>query len=219
MINIFLLTIIITIVSLLVMVKITKEMTHIYHANQYIAGVDIGAANSVAYNANELFEKSLVLTSDLKRLPFLLGGKLYFWFDSHIHTSLIASGLAGVGCTIVLMNGTYEQGDFATFRDLVQDERAQDDILLVSHAFWHSIAANVGTQDIQASHWDFEGQKILYDTITMIIFVDCDANVASQNFSLTNIECVYELEIDWRPFNKAEMNEFIMEHIYAKQGD
>ena len=219
MIDIFLIILIIMIFSLFIMVKVNKELTHLYHANQYMAGVDIGEYFSVAYHAVELFEKSLVLTSDLKRLPFLLGGKLYFWFDSHIHVSMVASGLAGVGATIVLMNGSYEAGDFDNFRALMQDDRAEDDILLVSHGFFGAVAGESPFVDIQNSHWDFEGQKILYDTITMIIFIDCDANVSAQNFSLTNIEAIYEIEIDWRPFNKAEMQEFIMEHIYAKQGD
>ena len=60
------------------MVKVNKDLTHIYHNHVYSEEVAIGADSGRSEINHELFEKSLALTSDLKRLPFLLGGKLTF---------------------------------------------------------------------------------------------------------------------------------------------
>ena len=203
------------------MVKISKELTHIYH-NQLASGlINIGDAESRADEITTLFDKSLVLTSDLKRLPYLLGGKLFVWYDSHILISMTASTVVGVGFTVVLLNGTYEIADYVNFADLMGNTRAVDDILLVLHGSFHTIASTQAGNvvNVPISHWDFEGQKILYDSITLMVFLDADANVATATFSGSNIKVNYELEIDWRPLNKAELMEFLMEHIYAKQGD
>ncbi len=203
------------------MVKINKQLTHIYHEQLTSETIGIGANRSTAVRDIELFEKSLVLTSDLKRLPYLLGGKLFIFYDSHILISLIASGLLGMGFTVVLMNGTYDVAAFDTYGDLMGDDRAKDDVLLVLHGSFHSIATtNAGNVvHVPISHWDLEGEKILYNALTLLVFLDADTNVASATFGGTNIKANMELEIDWKPINKAEMMEFLTEHIYAKQGD
>lgn len=198
-----------------------KELTHIYHGIKDAGIVSIGSAQGWGHSYLELFEKALVLTADLKRLPYLLGGKIFITYDSHILIDLIASGLVGMGFTIVLLNGTYDAGEFQNFTALMDNERAKDDILMVLHGSFHSIASTQAGNviNVPISHWDFEGKKILYDTLTLMSFLDADTNVATASWGGNNIRAAFELEIDWQPLNKAEMMEFLMEHIYAKQGD
>lgn len=205
------------------MVKISKNLTHIYHLSKCSGIVAIGTAKSNNTVQEELFKKSLALTSDLERLPFLLGGKVYFWLDSAIFGNILTSAISGVGVTVVLMNGSYNNDDFDLWEALYNNPKAKDDILLVCHGIISQVtgtapeyAINVDARD---SHWDFEGQIVLFDTITLLIFVDVDTNVSSADFLGCRIRGEAEIEIDWRPFSKGELQEFIMEHIYAKQGD
>lgn len=188
-------------------------------ANEIIA---IGNSSSNDASQLELFDKSLALTSDLKRLPFLLGGKVYFWLDAHALYGVGLSTLTGLGVTVVLMNGNYMQGDFLNWTALISDERANDDILLVTHGSLHyhlGVAEYNVAVNIKQSHWDFEGQIVLFDTLSILIFLDADTNVSSADYLTGKIKGEAEIEIDWRPFSKGELQEFIMEHIYAKQGD
>lgn len=196
-----------------------KELTHIYHRVKWAEAIAIGDASDQSHVHEELFAKSLVLTSDLKRLPYLLGGKVNIWYDSHILVNMVASGLVGLGFTVVLLNGSYDSADFVHFGEVLDDPRASDDVLLILHGSFHAAAGLAPVPpNVPISHWDFEGKKILYDTITLMCFLDADTNVATAIFG-SNIRFMYELEIDWQPLNKIEMMEFLMEHIYAKQGD
>lgn len=196
-----------------------KELTHLYHRVVRGTTIGIGALHSEASEAIELFEKSLALTSDLKRLPFLLGGKLSILFAEHLPTSLIASGLIGVQITGYLMNGTYIDDDFQTPQDLILDERARDDILLMVAGHVGNVAGQAGVFDIKDSHWDFEGETVLYDTISLLLFLRTDVNVASAVLTGADMSVIMEVEIDWKPISAKDFQEFIMEHIYAKQGD
>lgn len=203
------------------MVKIQKELTHIYHDVIRNAEIVIGDSSSVISRQTELFSKSLALTQDLKRLPFMLGGKVYFWLDAHALYNVTLSSLVGLGITVVLLNGSYEPDDFVTYGELIGDERVKDDVLLVAHGSLHYHTTPLAGIALETtpSHWDFEGNVVLFDTITLFIFLDADTNVASADYLENKIKAEYEIEVDWRPFSKAELQEYIMEHIYAKQGD
>lgn len=203
------------------MVKVNKPLTHIYHADiDNLNAIVIGQNATRATLNYELFAKSLVLTSDLKRLPYLLGGKIFIWYDSHILVNIVGSALTGIGFTVVLLNGTFDAGNYGNFNEIMDDNEAVDDILLVLHGSFHAAAGTAPVPpNVPISHWDFEGKKILYDTISLLMFLDADTNVGTADFSASNIIPSFELEIDWEPINKAEMMEFLTEHIYAKQGD
>ena len=200
------------------MVKIKKNMTHIYHDNIKMAQIDIGSSKSVNNKQITLFDKSLVLTSDLKRLPLLLGGKLMINSTGNFNLDMGASNLDGLELWGVLMNGSYDADDFTQPDDLINDEKARADILLMILGLC-TIDTNKVLFQLSDSHWDFEGQKILYDAMTLLIFVEGNTNVSVANFDENNIELIMEIEIDWEPVSKAELEEFVLEHIYAKQGD
>ncbi len=202
--------------------KVNKELTHIYHINVSQGTITVGSAYEASEEQEELFEKSLVLTSDIKRLPYLLGGKVGFWWDANILTNMLASGLSGVGVDAILMNGEYTGNAFANLATLLADDNAKDDMLLWSHADFQlfvGTAPEYGVNiEVQTGHWDFEGAVILYDKITLLIFSDANTNVSTTGFT-TNVKALAEIEIDWKQINKPELMDFIVEHIYAKQGD
>ena len=138
------------------MVKVKKELTHIYHDYEINRVISIGDTSSVNTKQLELFKKTLALTSDLKRLPFLMGGKVFIWLDAHALYGVSLSGLVGIGITAVLMNGSYNDDDFLNYGEIIADDRAKDDILLVAHGNLHyhvTPLAGVMTE-FQVSHWD-----------------------------------------------------------------
>lgn len=196
-----------------------RELTHLYH--QYIQNGQIAIGDFQITNEEKitLFEKSLVLTSDLKRLPYLLGGRLLIGLHANVATNIIASVINAITFDLVLLNGDYDAADFNEAEDVITDDKAKDDILLMAHGYIHALAGDTPTVDIQQSAWDFEGQKILYDTLTLLGFSYANANIGTAAFGPKNLKGFMEIEVDWKPLNKAEMMEFLMEHIYAKQGD
>lgn len=197
-----------------------KEFTHIYHEKVEANTVAIGDSLSNAIKNIELFQKSLVLTGDIKRLPVLLGGKLAFLINAHSFNKMSTSVLSGLEVAGVLMNGHYEQDDFTDLAAIYDDDRAKDDMLMT---VWGIMAIKVPYDnpciEITDSHWDFEGKTILYDTLTLIMFLAGNANVGSADLDGHLFNLTMEIEVDWEPINQKEMQEFIMEHIYAKQGD
>ena len=117
-------------------IKIEKPDTHIYHEYLNAGNIATGQHESVNSKSIELFEKSLVMTSKIDKLPHLLGGKIQGFTDMSIHTDLLASSLAGVDIAGVLLNGDYTgifglNDDYAL--DLMEIPRRKRDIQLVSH--------------------------------------------------------------------------------------
>lgn len=197
-----------------------KLLTHIYHEKTEAGTIAIGDDASNRVNNIELFDKSLVLTGDIKRLPMLLGGKLSFLFNPHALNKMSTSVLSGLTMAGCLMNGHYSEDDFNDLAAIYNDERAKDDILLTVHASMNiKVPYDNPCIEVQDSHWDFEGKAILYDTITLMMFLSANQNVGTADLDGFLFNVAMEIEVDWDPISKPEMQEFIMEHIYAKQGD
>lgn len=200
-----------------------KELTHIEHIFEKDAvGIGIGSDHWYWEERLSLFEKSLILTSDLKRLPYMLGGKVFIQTQAELMSNMLASAVGGLEVTILLMNGYYTANDYDRFNfgeeSLVDDSRAVNDILLICHGRWHfDTTNNLAVAEVQESHWDFEGQKLLFDTVTMLSFARTNVAVANAILELPSGIC--EFEVDWRPVNKPELIEFMLEHIYAREGD
>jgi len=203
-------------------VNVNKQDTHIYFDYLEAGEITVGAEKDVVSEGIELYDKSLVLTSDIKRLPHLLGGSLKAFYDSSLIDDLIASGLTGIDITVVLMNGDYSGifigGTNDYVPDLLEVPSRRKDVLMVSHKIFSLNAANnVIIFQEDNDFWDFEGEVILMDTITLVIFANAGSAVSSVALaSYAWAESI--LEIDWKPISNKDLQDYVMEHVFARQG-
>lgn len=197
---------------------VKKEQTHIYTLTRLSPQLDIGDYEISEYSQLTLFAKTLPLTSDLKRLPVLLGINMKVLNSPDMSGEIVGGGVEYCTVTGVLLNGTYDSDDFINIRELLADERASDDIIGIVQGYWGNDAAGL-TNEIQDFAWDYEGEKILYDTVSVLLFMETEVVVANSAISHSMATVVAIMEIDWKPVSVKEVQEFIMEHIYARQGD
>lgn len=199
-----------------------KELTHIYTLHRSIGSVNIGSSSRIQATPLELFAKTLPLTSDLKRLPYLLGFNMHVWLSPDISGEVGAGAVENIAFSGILLNGTYT-ATFSRAQDVLDDPRASDDIIGMCSGIVLTTGLIGADQpksiDIQNFAWDFEGRKILYDTVTLLTFAETEVNVGDSAIAEDMIDIIVHMEVDWRPVSLKEIQEFIMEHIYAKQGD
>lgn len=202
-------------------VEIEKADTHIYSEYVSATSINTGEATSIAAVPIVLFDKSLVLTSDLKRLPYIVGGKCAVYFDPTIHTDLVTSVLAGLHVTVALFNGDMvselDGANNLTWIQAIMDVLSRKkELLMVAHGL---IWRDVQNLELEFDHGQFlySGEKILYDTLTLAIFANSDANPTQALASFAWGEVV--IEVDWKEFSEADLKEFLLEHVYARGGD
>ena len=200
-----------------------RPQTHIYLEYCVMEAIGSGKESTVSVKHIELYDKSLVLTSDIKQLPFLVGGGLNGFFDPSIMDDLVASGASGMQCDMVLLNGQYDDalfGDALNYGALYQSDilaipGRRKDVLLVAHiSIMHKTAAATTVFFNDPSKWDFEGEAILYDTLTLLCFTNTDVSLGAGFSGYGHCEAI--LEIDWKPISTKEMDEFIRESIFAR---
>jgi len=198
-----------------------RAQTHIYLEGVLGASILVTEETAVAVENIELYDKSLVLTADLKQLPFLVGGGLQMIPDVSILNDLQTAGLDGATFTLVLLNGDYsvellsiEDGRYSS--NILDIPRRRKDVLLVAHFL---ILRDITSGELaivqDPSQWDFEGDAILYDTITLALFADGGAAATGAGFGgYGHGEAL--LEIDWKSISAKELDEFIRESIFAR---
>lgn len=202
-----------------------RPKTHIYVEFIQAPVLKIGDELQTATIPIELYERSLVLTADIKRLPLLLGGSLKILLDASLESDLQAAGLDGFSIHVVLLNGDYsgifiEDSLFRYVVDLLGVAGRRKDVLLVGHAHIQrdAVTNNYYNLVIDNDSWDFEGEVVLYDTISLVIFAEATGAAAGSPMgSYAWAEAI--LEIDWKPISTKELDEFIRESVFAREGE
>jgi hypothetical protein len=184
------------------------ELNHLYKVQASNDEIAIGQNTVITYQPMELFEKSLALTSDLRRVPILRGSHLTGWLDRLIKSSIVASGLNLVTFTIEVYSG-YSDG-------VTSDIGGLEDLLLHKQmvVFYNNTATTFFIH-VEEAPWDYEGGMLLSDYVTLVLTTATDANVAGTAFPANMLYAHMFLEIDWFPINKNEFKNFILESVYA----
>lgn len=177
------------------------ELNHIDSVGLASLGIAIGVQNSTAEVELQLFEKSLALTSDLKRLPILRSKKGIITFGGNIGGLMGGSGLGGLTATINLYNGII---DTKNIIDVMEVFVSQSGNIIQSTTENHE-------------SWDLEGGILLKDKLTMVLALSGSGLVAAADIPAGILFARWLLEIDWTPVSKKEFEEFILESVYAEQ--
>jgi len=185
----------------MVNLKTEYELNHIYHIRVLNTEISVGDKTCTITTLLELFQKSLALTSDLKRLPILRGitgtWLMYAGFDS----SLVATGNGEFNCQVRLYN--------------------DDDTSDIEQMIWEVMAYGAGDGTnlqciaLPALSWDYEGGVLLNNEIALWFEFSLKDDAVTNAFPASYIGVSLFLEIDWYPVSKKEFQEFILENVYA----
>jgi hypothetical protein len=189
------------------MVKLSEKynLNHFYRFAIEQNDIPSGFASTSGTQDFELYEKSLALTSDLKRVPILRGIHVSWDVSAGWVQSMGGEGIVEYNAEVQLYNAPADDQD--------------DDEILGEWEMDLTIVA--GSPDVSKTIWaddegyQFEGGILLNDTISFGTQVATDGtNVGADLVSLAT--CVIVLEVDWVKLTKAQMNEFIQEHLFAR---
>lgn len=190
----------------MVTLDIKYNLNHIYRMNMGNDEIAIGSQSQTKYFYLKMFEKSLALTSDLKRLPILRGlagsWMAQPWWINYMN----ASGLSAITVAI----NFYTAGDEDQVPDI--DDRVATYRMQMNQV----VATNSMSLVKESFSWDYEGGVLLGDTIVLEMQIQCVANVAGAAFPKDTIKVDLYLEVDWVPISKGQFDEYLKEHIYAK---
>jgi len=188
------------------MVSINEKynLNHIYHINTTSSVISIGSANSANTEELELFQKSLALASDLKRLPILRGIFASTDFSVAAPNEMNTSSIRNIKWSVELYN---------------DDVESQDEGELLARWTLYCAQTNGVLEFVgfDMSSWDYEGGILLSDKVSIKGELFSSSNVATADFPADRFNGDVFLEIDWVPVSKSQLDDFIREHIYAKQ--
>jgi len=175
------------------------NLNHIYQtadANDTMAG---GTTYQQKVNTQELFERPLALASDLKRLPILRGLSGGIRAYASLRDNMLAAGCITSTVICSVYNGDVEA----------------DNLIgrWAAHAFYWDATKSFDLE-IEPVTWDYEGGVLLMDEIN-IVFELANAPTNPNNFGASWAYDLF-LEIDWTPVSKAQLQDFIMEYLYAR---
>jgi hypothetical protein len=192
------------------MVRLEEKynLNHFYRLVPDIPVISSGDSQQVdtTTNSYEFYEKSLALTSDLKRVPILRA--------IHASWSPAAGWVQSIGGT-----GAVEWNGQVIMYNAPNADQDPDEIL-GEWEFDFTIVA--GSPDVAKTIWGddegyvFQGGILLNDTVSFKTSAATDGtNVSGDLTPLA--EVILVLEVDWVKLTKAQMNEFIQEHLFARR--
>jgi len=186
--------------------KAPYELNHVYHVAINSLELPVGDSEESEDVELELFEKSLALASDLKRLPILRSLSKIPFLNIQIKSDMQGSTVNAVQLRIKIYDS--EKDD-------------DDDNLIWSGSMncWFDSGAATFESEIPPDSWDFEGGRLLGHKIIIESTIQASSNPATNPFPAGNLNFDLFFEIDWYPVKKPELDDFIREHLYARMGD
>lgn len=141
------------------------------------------------------------MTSDLKRLPILRSMCFYPDAIPAFAAVMQAAGLSTLEVVCILWNSE-EPGD-------------ADDIICRWSGWLLNNAGSPRDIICDTESWPFMGGVLLNDTICATITVGGNQAPAGSACTVC-ITMNMMLEVDWVPITKAQLEEYILEHVFAR---
>ena len=206
------------------MVKLAgEEMNHIYKSSfkqgcidesgDSTTDVDIDVGDTEAYFKKELtlYEKSLALTNDLKRLPIVRDIETIIDMPNPI-TEITASGRADLSIEIFGFNGKVDF-DISSVEQYIESE----DLIYYRKKninFNNATAANItAVTEFDEGGWIPKASSILgRNKMTFIAKLQTVGAVATSTLIVNDIIAI--TEVDWQNVNKKEIEQYIMEDYF-----
>lgn len=189
------------------------NLNHIYYMRSTVGNLAVGEHAEVDHSEIVLFEKSLALTSDLKRLPVLRSINVAEIIARTAGANMQASGVNFALVHLFILN---EELNVAELQAIWENDLWEDhEVIYSAECTIVQSAGVVTSHQLNESGWGFLGGILLFNTLTIAVITESATNVASAELPPV---CVFDIffEIDWVPVNKQQFEEFILENVYAK---
>lgn len=184
--------------------QLTYNLNHIYRVYVYQGEIAVGASedDSETDFQLELYERSIALAGDLKKLPVLRGLSGSWSLNGAIISRMGAAGssINGINCEIIV----YDAND--------NDE----DWELIRYSLFVYQESGSHVVEKEPIVWDYEGGYVLNNTITIRIITSASNNAATNAFPEKTIEAYVFFEVDWVPATKQQVTDYINEFIFAR---
>ena len=191
--------------------KTPYELNHIYSfwiANEERA---VGTATpTVIENELVTFEKSLALSSDLKRLPIIRSAQIIPHFDARL-----AAALTGAAVNLMTFRIRIFNREDVPDQD---DDDEKDNGLIGEVSCYCSVASSKWViLEVEHFEWFLKG-GLVNDAgkVSMWGQIRFDGTTATNPIPAGYIEAICQLEIDWFPVSDKQMKDFAVEHIFAR---
>lgn len=196
-----------------------RALNHIYPIYAISPQLDVGEVHhSVVCNRRVLFEKSMVLAEDLDRLPCLVGHMSSGWTEEDMIAIMGVGGVQKLQADFFLIDGNVNDNEVVGI-DTIQQMVESFDMNILAHlhidVIMH-ITASIGTVINDRCSWDFEGQRVLSDTISIVGNIRTNDPVEGA-IQARAFSSLFLLEIDWKPITKKQLTEYLMEHVYTQR--
>lgn len=188
----------------MVELKTEYELNHLYPVQVLQQEIAIGAAQDVSYQTIQLFNKSLALASDLKRLPILRGFSGSWSLPPALGFAMNASGVTEISLSAAIYN-------------CKQEDIGIDKIIARFNAKVVAVAAAVTVIDFENIYDNIVGGILCGEELTIQLITTCNQVAAGAAFAADNFYVIAIPEIDWLPISKKQFEEFILESVYAKE--
>lgn len=182
--------------------KLDRNLNHILAWTNGNPSCAIGAVSVQLWDTIKLFDKSLPLTSDLKRLPCLVG----FWADWELGTgwaqAMVASGVSHM----VMQVEIYEHS---------VESRELDKLIYTCNIYLFQTGGAPGPIYAITPPFPLDGAVLLPHEIKIYVNLGFNVAVAGVDYPASEIRVNEFFEIDWVEVSKAEMTDYLLEHAYA----
>lgn len=178
--------------------KLNYDLNHIYDLEFTPPNIGIGASQAAVESSLIMFDKSLALASDLKRLPILRGLAVMLRPTAALAAAIVAAGVTTIGA----------------YLEIFRDDDLNNKIYSSSILLYHDSVNHVYYVAKDESGWDYEGGLLLNDRIWYRITVETNSNCTG--VLNTPIRGDMHFEIDWAEVSQQEFEQFILESVYAK---
>jgi hypothetical protein len=192
------------------------NLNHIYAQAIGNENIAIGASETVEVVDFVLFEKSLALTGDLKRLPVIRSISIEVNYGVLWAGQLAGTGQNTIRAECCVFNKEFTEAELEAIFTAAEMYDPKNDILWSNYKMAHYEAANnIGFVQQGCSVWPFKGGVLAKNQLTISLQTEIPANAAGADFDADTITAIVFFEIDWVPVSANEFKEFILESVYA----
>lgn len=185
--------------------KVDYELNHIYRLATNNPELIVAVTEWDNSEELELFQKSLALASDLKRLPVLRSLSGCVELDADMRAHMGNASVEIIDFILKLYNGDANEMD------------AEHQIWAGAGVIYFDTTAKTAQIHLPNIDWDYEGGLLLGDTITLGLIGECDGAVTTNIIPSAMLKAVIFLEIDWTPITSKQLDDYIKEHVYARE--
>jgi hypothetical protein len=189
------------------------NLNHIYY--KYCAPGNLAVGYHVELDVIdiELFNKSLALTSDLKRLPILRSIMVNERYGRLTAAQMQASAVTNAILTLIVLNEKLNVAELETvwLNNLWEDH----EVIYCAEMTIQQTAGQLTYHQLNESAWSFLGGILLGSNLTIGLITATATNVAAAQLPPVGAFDFFA-EIDWQPVSKDEFEQFILENVYAK---